>query len=205
MFMEIWLKGFFIGLSIAAPVGPIGVLCIRRTLSSGRLSGFVTGLGAALTDFIYAFIGGFGLTVISSFLVEKQDIFRFIGGLFIIYLGYKIFISQPAGDNISLVEKNLLGVFASSFIVAITNPIALIYYIAVFAGLGVVVLENNYYSASLLVAGVFMGSTLWWFLLSQVVGLIKNRVTSRGLQMVNRISGTAIAGFGIFAIWSTLY
>jgi len=203
--MEMWLKGFFIGLSIAAPVGPIGVLCIRRTLSSGRLFGFVTGLGAAITDFIYAFIGGFGLTLISGFLVSKQDIFRLIGGLFIIYLGYKIFASKPSDGNLSLTEKSLGAAFLSAFIVAITNPIAIIYYISVFAGLGVVALENDYHSSAILVAGVFMGSTLWWFLLSQGVGLIKNKITNRSLQLVNRLSGMAIAGFGIFAIWSAIF
>jgi len=203
--MEIWLKGFIIGISIAAPVGPIGVLCIRRTLSSGRLYGFITGMGAATTDFIYAFIGGFGLTLISGFLVSRQDIFRLIGGIFIIYLGYKIFISQPIDGNLSLTEKSLPAAFLSAFVVAITNPIALIYYISVFAGLGVVSMGNDYLSSTLLVAGVFMGSALWWFLLSQGVGLIKNKITNQNLQLVNRLSGMAIAGFGVYAIWSSFF
>ncbi|MFZ5944177.1 MAG: LysE family translocator [Bacillota bacterium] len=203
--MEIWLQGFIIGLSIAAPVGPIGVLCIRRTLAGGRLYGFVTGMGAAVTDLIYASIGGFGLTMISNFLVSQQNIFRLIGGTFIIYLGYKIFITKPAVDDASATGYGLLTAFASSFIVAITNPIAIIYYIAVFAGLGVAMVDSSYAAAATLVAGVFMGSALWWFILSQGVGLVKNKVTEGGLRLINRFSGTVIAGFGVYAIWSSIF
>ncbi|MFZ7103489.1 MAG: LysE family translocator [Peptococcaceae bacterium] len=202
--MEIWLKGFIIGLSIAAPVGPVGVLAIRRTLAAGRLCGFVTGMGAAVTDFIYAFIGGFGLTIISNFLIVNQSLIRLVGGFFIIYLGCKIFISDPAEKAAAVMGKGLGGTFLSSFIIAITNPIAIIYYIAVFAGLGGSDMIS-YSAASLLVAGVFTGSALWWLILSQGVGLLKNKVTVRGIRLVNRISGMIIAGFGIYAIYSGIF
>ncbi len=198
------LRGFMIGLSIAAPVGPIGVLCIRRTLASGRLSGLVSGLGAATADAIYGCIAGFGLAFISNFLVSQQLWFRLIGGAFLCYLGIKTFLAKPAEQAASAKGNGLFGDYASTLFLTITNPMTIISFVAIFAGLGLASASGNYASAGVLVLGVFIGSAMWWLLLSSGIALFREKVNQRGLHWVNRISGTIILGFGLFALWSVV-
>ena len=193
-----------IGLSIAAPVGPIGVLCIRRTLASGRLSGLVSGLGAATADAIYGCIAGFGLAFISNFLVSQQLWFRLIGGAFLCYLGIKTFLAKPAEQAASAKGNGLFGDYASTLFLTITNPMTIISFVAIFAGLGLASASGNYASAGVLVLGVFIGSAMWWLLLSSGIALFREKVNQRGLHWVNRISGTIILGFGLFALWSVV-
>jgi threonine/homoserine/homoserine lactone efflux protein len=198
------LRGLLIGFSIAAPVGPIGVLCIRRTLTRGRLSGYVSGLGAATADSIYGSIAGFGLAFISNFLVSQQGWLRLAGGAFLCYLGIRTFLAKPAGQAAPAKENNLIGDYASTFFLTLTNPMTIIAYVAVFAGLGLAGARNNYASAGVLVLGVFMGSALWSFSLCSVVGFFREKFTQRGLGWVNRISGIIITGFGLFALLSAV-
>jgi threonine/homoserine/homoserine lactone efflux protein len=160
------LKGLFIGFSIAAPVGPIGLLCIRRTLANGRTSGLVSGLGAATADAIYGCIAGFGLTFISTLLISQQVWFRVIGGFFLCYLGLKTFFSRPAEQKASAKGNGLISAYASTFFLTLTNPMTILSFAAIFAGLGVASAGGNYVSAGVLVLGVFSGSALWWLLLS---------------------------------------
>jgi len=198
------LRGLLIGFSIAAPVGPIGVLCIRRTLTRGRLSGYVSGLGAATADSIYGSIAGFGLAFISNFLVSQQGWLRLAGGAFLCYLGIRTFLAKPAGQAAPAKENNLIGDYASTFFLTLTNPMTIIAYVAVFAGLGLAGARNNYASAGVLVLGVFMGSALWSFSLCSEVGFFREKFTQRGLGWVNRISGIIITGFGLFALLSAV-
>ncbi len=194
-------KGLAIGFSIAAPVGPIGVLCIRRTLAEGRVSGLVSGLGAATADAIYGCIAGFGLTFISNFLVSQQVWLRLIGGVFLCYLGVKTMLAKPA-EHAALAKANgLVGAYASTFFLTLTNPMTIISFAAIFAGLGLASTRGNYLSAGVLVLGVFIGSALWWLILSGGVGVFREKFNPHGLQWVNRISGVMIAGFGLFAMW----
>ncbi len=195
-------RGLIIGFSIAAPVGPIGVLCIRRTLAEGRASGLASGLGAATADALYGSIAGFGLAFISNFLVSQHVWFRLIGGGFLCYLGIKTFIAKPAAQAASAKGRGLAGAYASTFFLTVTNPMTILFFGAIFAGLGVGSIGGNYGSAGLLVAGVFTGSALWWLTLSTVVGLLRRRVSLQGLQWVNRISGMVITGFGLVAVLS---
>jgi threonine/homoserine/homoserine lactone efflux protein len=199
------LRGLIIGFSIAAPVGPIGVLCIRRTLTDGRISGLVSGLGAATADAIYGCIAGFGLAFISNFLVSQQIWLRLAGGAFLCYLGLKTLFAKPSEQPVLAKRNDLHGVYASTFFLTLTNPMTILSFMAIFAGLGLAGTSRNYGSAGVLVLGVFSGSALWWFLLSGAVALFREKVNERGLQWVNRISGAIITGFGLFALLSTVY
>jgi threonine/homoserine/homoserine lactone efflux protein len=198
------LRGIIIGFSIAAPVGPIGVLCIRRTLAEGRASGFVSGLGAATADAIYGCIAGFGLTLISDVLIRGQLWLRLIGGAFLCYLGVRTFLAQPAEQAASATGKGLSGAYASTFFLTLTNPMTILSFVAIFAGLGLAESQGSYRSAVVLVLGVFTGSVLWWFFLSTVASLFRTRFGARALQWVNRVSGVIIAVFGLVALLSLL-
>jgi threonine/homoserine/homoserine lactone efflux protein len=196
------LRGLIIGFSIAAPVGPIGVLCIRRTLAEGRASGLVSGLGAATADAIYGCIAGFGLTFISSVLIRQQGWLRLIGGGFLCYLGLKTFLARPAEQAASAEGKGLVGAYASTFFLTLTNPMTILSFAAIFAGLGVASASENYVSAGVLVLGVFIGSALWWLILSGGVSVFQAKFNPRGLRWVNRVSGLMITGFGLLALLS---
>ena len=201
----IYFRGLVIGLAIAAPVGPIGVLCIRRTLAEGRLAGFVTGLGAATADTVYGAVAAFGLTAVSAFLVSQQDWLRLIGGAFLLYLGIRTFLTRPMPQTAVRDDKSsrtLAGDYASTFLLTITNPLTIISFAAVFAGLGLGSGYDDLGSALLLVAGVFTGSALWWLLLSGGVSLLRGRITENGLRWVNRVSGVIITVFGVVALAS---
>jgi threonine/homoserine/homoserine lactone efflux protein len=147
------LRGLAIGFSIAAPVGPIGVLCIRRTLTEGRASSLVSGLGAATADAIYGCIAGFGLTFISNFLVSQQVSLCLIGGVFLCYLGLKTFLAKPAEQAASAKGSGLAGAYGSTFFLTLTNPMTIISFAAIFAGLGLASTSGNYASAGVLVLG----------------------------------------------------
>lgn len=198
------LRGLVIGFSIAAPVGPIGVLCIRRTLVEGRVSGLVSGLGAATADAIYGCVAGFGLTFISNFLVGQQIKLRLIGGVFLCYLGLKTLLAKPAEQAALAKEKSLVSACASTFFLTLTNPLTIISFAAIFAGLGLASTSGDYKLAGVLVLGVFIGSALWWFILSYGVGLFREKINNHGFQWVNKISGAIIIGFGLFALLSAV-
>jgi threonine/homoserine/homoserine lactone efflux protein len=191
-----------IGFSIAAPVGPIGILCIRRTLAEGPTSGLISGLGAATADAIYGFIAGFGLTFISNLLISQQIWFRLLGGGFLCYLGIKTFFTSPLKQSSSLKGRGLISAYISTFFLTLTNPITILSFMAIFAGLGVGSMSKGYIPAGLLVAGVFIGSALWWLFLSKGVGLLGKKFNLAGLRWTNRISGIIITAFGVLALLS---
>lgn len=194
------IKGLIIGFSIAAPVGPIGILCIRRTLAEGLIFGLITGLGAATADGIYGCIAGFGLTFISSLLIDHQIWLRLVGGVFLCYLGIKTFLTMPHERAVSAKANGLVGAYASTFFLTLTNPMTILSFAAIFAGLGVANPSGNYLSAGMLVLGVFVGSALWWLILSGSVGVFRERFNHSRLRWVNRISGVIIVGFGLFSL-----
>jgi len=196
------VKGFIIGFSIAAPVGPIGVLCIRRTLSDGRLIGLVSGLGAATADAFYGSVAGFGLTLVSAFLIGEQVWIRLVGGAFLCYLGVKTFLSRPASQAAAVQGGGLLGAYISTLFLTLTNPLTILSFAAIFAGLGLAAGVGNYASAGALIAGVFLGSATWWLLLSGGVSLLRRQFDQRAMRWVNRFSGLIILGFGLAALWT---
>jgi len=202
MEFNFFLRGMIIGFSIAAPVGPIGILCIRRTLAEGPTSGLISGLGAATADAIYGFIAGFGLTVISNLLIRQQIWLRLLGGGFLCYLGMKTFFTSPLKQSSSLKGRGLIRVYISTFFLTLTNPMTILSFMAIFAGLGVGSMSRGYFPAGLLVAGVFIGSALWWLFLSNGVGLFGKKFNLAGLRWTNRISGIIITTFGVWALLS---
>ena len=193
------LKGLLLGFSIAAPVGPIGVLCIRRSLAEGRQVGLATGLGAATADGMYGAVAAFGLTAVSGFLVAQKFWLGLIGGLFLCYLGVRTFISVPADNAAASRGAGLAAAYGSTLVLTLTNPMTILSFVAIFAGLGFGA-AAGYASAAALVAGVFLGSALWWLLLSTGVALFRSRVGDAWMRSVNRLSGTVILLFGIYAM-----
>ena len=194
---------FIIGFSIAAPVGPIGVLCMRRSLAEGRQVGLATGLGAATADAVYGSVAGFGLTAVSSVMVAQRAWLGFLGGLFLCYLGVRTFMSQPREDAAEAGQSGLVSAYVSTFVLTLTNPMTILSFVAIFAGLGLGA-TLDYWAASSMVAGVFLGSALWWLLLSSGVGLFRSRVSPTWMRSVNRLAGGTILAFGVYAL-STLF
>jgi threonine/homoserine/homoserine lactone efflux protein len=196
-----FLRGFVIGLAVAAPVGAIGLLCIRRTLAHGRLVGLVTGLGAATADAVLGAIAALGLTSVAVFLENAQTPLRLVGGAFLIYLGWRTFVSRPSSAATADRPGNLAGMFASTFALTLANPSTIISFAAIFAGLGLTG-NTGLTSALLMVAGVFLGSATWWLILSGGVSLLRGAMTPDRLLWVNRASGVLIALLGAGAILS---
>ena len=209
MSLNLFLKSFLIGISIAAPVGPIGVLCIRRTLAHGRVSGFVSGLGAATADAMYGSIAAFGLTFISLFLINQGIWLRLVGGIFLLLLGIKSFLSSPNMDS-SLdhnprSRRSLISDYGTTLFLTLTNPLTILSFAAIFAGLGLGLnTTRNYFDAVLMVIGIFLGSCTWWFLLSGFTGYFRDKIESSSMIWINRISGIIICGFGAFVLISII-
>ena len=198
------LKGAIIGFALALPIGPIGVLCIRKTFADGHLSGMVVGFGAATADALYGFIAAFGLTVISDALVTQQMWLRLVGGAFLCYLGVKTYRAQPPKGPGSTNGKGLVASYFSTFLLTLTNPLSIIAFLGVFAGFGLRNSELSVGSAATLIAGVFLGSSAWFFLLSYGVTLFREKINAAGLGLINKISGVLIVVFGVIAILSFL-
>lgn len=197
----ILLRGLILGFSIAAPVGPIGVLCIRRTLAEGRAVGLASGLGAATADAAYGLIAAFGLTAISGALVAQQFWLGVLGGLFLLYLGVRTLLAKPAEHSAASTRRGLAGAYLSTLALTLTNPMTILSFVAIFAGFGLAS-EANYGAASVLVVGVFLGSALWWLGLSTAVSWLRTRFNPQTLVWVNRLSGLIIMVFGVIALWS---
>jgi threonine/homoserine/homoserine lactone efflux protein len=200
--LPIGLRGWLIGFAIAAPVGPIGVLCIRRTLAEGRWIGFLTGLGAATADMLYGAVAAFGLTAIQELLLRLQLWLRIIGGLFLLYLGIRTFILPPATRSGAQTAppRSAWRAYGSTVGLTLTNPATILSFTLVFAGLRLGDVGTSYGSAALLVAGVFLGSASWWLLLSAGVGLFRDRVDGVWLRWINRLAGMIICAFGVAAL-----
>jgi threonine/homoserine/homoserine lactone efflux protein len=201
MELGLFIRGLIIGFSIAAPVGPIGVLCIRRTLADGRTSGFLSGLGAATADALYGCVAGFGLTVISGFLVDQRFWIQLIGGIFLLALGIKTLRTVPAERTAAASDTGLAASYASTLLLTLTNPMTILSFAGIFAALGVADTGGDFSAAALLVLGVFVGSAAWWLLLSGGVGLLREKLSSGVLRWTNRLSGAILLVFGILAVW----
>lgn len=204
MELDIFVRGVILGFSIAAPVGPIGVLCIRRTLTDGRRYAVVSGLGAATADALYGGIAGFGLTIVSSLLLSHHLWLRSIGGAYLCCLGLKTFLSTPSERTAMNSPASLISAYTSTFFLTITNPMTILSFLAIFAGFGLASTPGSSSTASILVLGVFIGSALWWLLLSGGVGLLRSRLNLRSLWWINKLSGAIILGFGLLALLNLL-
>ncbi len=195
--LALFFTSFLIGISIAAPVGPIGVLCIRRTLSHGKLIGFLSGMGAASADTVYGAVAAFGLTVVTNLLTENTFWLRIIGGCFLLYLGIKTFLEKPADHAAKASQSGYLSAYLSTFFLTITNPMTILSFAAIFTGPWFI---NKTGSPLAMVAGVFAGSAIWWLTLSFGVGLFRERLTANHMAWINRISGAIIIIFAVTAL-----
>ncbi|HEY1015044.1 MAG TPA: LysE family transporter [Herpetosiphonaceae bacterium] len=191
------IKGIVLGFSVAAPVGPIGVLCIRRTLAHGRLAGLVSGLGAATADTLYGVVAASGLTLVARLLLDYSGWLRLLGGLFLCYLGIKTLLSAPASEAAARPDGGLWRNYLSTLGLTLTNPSTILSFLAMFAGLGAL---DGPGAAWLLVIGVFIGSAAWWLILSGGVSLLRARLDARRLRLINLAAGLVVLGFGVVTL-----
>jgi len=199
---ETWWKGLILGFSIAAPLGPIGLLCIKRTLEGGRWHGVLSGLGAASADAFYGSLAAFGLAALLQHYQWIQTWTQILGGLFIIYLGVRFVLAKEAtkeaGDGSA---TNSLGkVWVTTFLLTLSNPVTIFAFLGMFAGAGV----QGTGSAIWLVLGIFSGSMLWWLVLAQITHWLGKRMSPKVLLWVNRVAGLALVGFGVWSVVSAL-
>ncbi len=199
------IDGVIIGISASIPLGPIGVLVIQRTLNKGHLSGFISGLGAALSDTIYAVIAGFSLSFIVGFIESQLLWIQIFGALILIGLGLKIYTTNPAIQLRRQKKKStsLIQDFFSTFALTIANPLAVFLFLAFFASFRVVGSENTGIDNLLLIGGVFTGAATWWLILSSLVNLFRSKINLRRLFWINKIAGSTIVVLVIlaFSIW----
>lgn len=196
----LFFRGLLLGFAIAAPVGPIGLLVIQRTLNAGRLVGLFSGLGAATADAIYGAIAAFGLSLLTAFLVEQQLWLGLAGGLFLCYLGVRTVTAPPAAQAAVVESRGLLGAWSTTLALTLTNPMTILAFVAIFAGAGLATASGDTLAALLLVTGVFLGSAAWWLLLSGGVSLLRRFVNAQTLRWINWIAGGVIVVFGVLAI-----
>jgi threonine/homoserine/homoserine lactone efflux protein len=196
------LKGIAIGFSLAAPVGPIGILCIRRTLAHGNKRGIIVGLSAASADMIYGIVAAFGVTLISNFISQQQQWIRFAGGILMLILGYRTFFSHPASDTVSNGKNGQTRTFISTFFLTLTNPMTLFAFAAIFAGIGLDRTIGIHGYSIFLVAGIFIGSFGWFILLTSLVHFFRETITTNGLLIINKVAGSLLVLFSAVAIWS---
>jgi threonine/homoserine/homoserine lactone efflux protein len=201
-----FVKGFFIGFMVAAPLGPIGIIALQRTISKGYLSGLFSGLGISTADAIYGSIAAFGVTALSSLLLAQQSWLRLLGGIVVCGFGIRIY-SQAASQKIatSTDHKSCFGAYISALFLTLMNPALIISFTAIFASLEIVYTSLNYFSTLLLIVGVFSGSAIWWVFLSGMASRLKSRLTESFIQKFNHITGALIVAFGLFLVGSALF
>jgi len=204
MDISLFFKGFLVGLIISAPIGPVGALCIQRTMTSGRLSGILSGFGAAVGDSIFAVIAALGITFISGFLNEKEVWFRVVGGIILLYFGLRVYLSKQGDYSEQVSEVNHFGTFGSALLLTISNPLVILSIIAVFAVLGIVNPAVNYPSTALLILGVFSGAIFLWILTCHILSNYRSKMGQKGVMLVNRITGLFILACSGYAFLSLL-
>ena len=201
MDMSLLVRGTILGFSIAAPVGPIGVLVIRESMTAGRTAGLLTGLGAATADGLYGLVGGLGLTAVSALLVSHATGLRVVGGLFMLWLGARTFLTPPASDAAAVAMRGHGRIYLTGLLLTVTNPMTILSFAAMFAGMGLGSgMDGSGSGIVTLVAGVLAGSSAWWLILSGAASMAGRRLTPARLRWVNRGSGLIIAAFGTVAL-----
>ena len=194
--MDALVTGALVGFSIAVPVGPVGLLCIRRSLSDGRLAGFVTGMGAAAADTLYGLAAAFSLTALTTFLVDHRTSLQLFGGLFMLGLGVATLRSRPVASTADRPAHHAGIAFASAFAITATNPMTVFAFIGIFAGLNHPAADTL--ASMRLVLGVFLGSAAWWLILSNGAAHFSRKLRSGGFRALNLIAGTGIV---LIALW----
>jgi len=196
------IEGVLIGMVVAVPVGPLGLLCINRALSMGAWCGLLSGLGVATADGLAAGIAAVGISFVSDFLTEQQMLLRLAGGLFLCYLGWQIYRTEPTEQAAPRNVNGSLNAYVTTFFLTFSNPVTIISFIAIYAGWHVPSLHGRYFAAGQLALGVFTGSALWWVGLFLSLTAFRGKFNLRALGWVHRVSGALIAGFGIIVLLS---
>ena len=190
MLLVFLLKGIAVGIVIAVPVGPVGIMCVRRTIFEGKLAGLVSGLGAATADAIFGFIAAFGLTFVSDWLIGYHQWLRIAGGCYLLYVGGSALLAEPEAKRSSEPDaEGLLRDFLSTFALTLTNPITILAFLGIFSALGLSGDDATFSRAAILVLGVWLGSLLWWLALTLGLGSLFRSFDARNLKWVNRASG----------------
>jgi len=197
------MKGLIIGFAMAVPIGPIGIMCIRKTLAEGHSRGLIVGLGAATADSLFGGIAAFGLTFVSDVIAGQHFWISLLGGGLLLFLGIRTFRAKPKDPKIPFGNNGLLKSYVSAFLLALTNPVTIFAFVAVFAAFGLGH-KLSIISACILVLGVFAGSCLWFLTIGYVATLFRKKLDSNGLRWVNRISGVLIILSGIAAFVSLI-
>lgn len=198
MDIDLWLRGLVLGLTVAAAVGPISLLCIRRTLAAGFVVGLVSGLGVATADATYGGVAAFGLTAVTDVLVGAERILALVGGAFLVWLGYRTARSRPVEVAVAPAGRGLAGAYASILGLTLTNPMTIISFGALFAGMGLA--GDGPGAGASVTLGVFAGSAAWWLALTGSVAAFRARLTVAALGRINVASGILVAGFGLIAV-----
>jgi threonine/homoserine/homoserine lactone efflux protein len=202
----LFLRGLILGFSIAAPVGPIGVLVIRRSMRDGWLSGFISGLGAASADMLYGSVAAFGLQAVSDFLIHKQIWLRLAGGVFLIYLGMRTFLKEETAERQAPENRtDGLANYSSTFLLTLTNPLTILSFAAIFASVIPVSMELSTQNAVQMVIGVFVGSSLWWLILGLGSAALNTRLNRKTNRWIQWVSGGIILCFGVAALWTVFF
>ncbi|HSZ75261.1 MAG TPA: LysE family transporter [Rhizomicrobium sp.] len=202
-YLVLIISGVVIGLIVAAPIGPVNLICIRRTLAFGQANGFAAGLGAAMGDGAFAIVTGFGLTAIAQIIEGYSIILELAGGIMLVAFGVHTFITTPDVRELARMKEaegasTLVRAMASTFALTITNPATLFGFAALFAGLGGLAGGNaSFVETAIVVGGVIAGSILWWFTLTAFVGMFHQNINDRVMKIINHASGIIITLFGL--------
>ena len=207
MGVEFLIKGLIVGFLASIPLGPVGVLCIQRTINKGRYSGLISGMGAATVDMFFALVAALGLTYIINFIEEQQFLIQLIGGGVLIFLGTKIFNTNPIKQIRKHRRKKnkLIEDYLSVFFLTLSNPLALFLFVAAFAGIGMVTSKDSSLKSALIILGVFLGAMLWWSVLTSLIDLFRKRFRLKQLWWINKIAGVLIIIFGVAAMLSIFF
>lgn len=203
--MLLFGKGLVLGFSVAAPVGPIGILCMDRSLRHGKLSGFSTGMGAAAADTVYGAIAAIGIASVMGFLAGYERELRFVGGLLLLIVAWRMYITPPPvfQQRAPGQKRPLLRLFTESFVLTISNPMTILGFMAVYAGLGIQ--AENMQAICVVLTGVFLGSAAWWLSLSVGTVLLRQKLTPKFLARFSRGAGIMIGLFGLIALVQSLF
>jgi len=196
-------RGVAIGLMVSVPLGPMGVLIIQKTLQKGALGGFVSGMGAACADLFYATVAAFGLGFVLNIIQAHELILQSIGGIFLVIVGLKIYFDNPLKQirmRKRVSKKGLLGDFLTLFFLTASNPVAIVVFMAVFAGASVFGDAPSFRVELFVLSGILVGAGLWWYTLSMLVNIFRKKFRLRVLITINRISGVIVTVLGILVV-----
>jgi len=204
--IEYLIKGIMLGLVVTAPLGPLGIMCIQRTINRGVLSGLVTGVASAFGDIMYALVAGFGLSVIAHFLNEYQLVIRVVGGVIVSFLGVRIYFSNPIKQfrQQKVQKQNYVSDFISGLLLTITNPVVIVVFGAAFASFGLDK-GDSVRNVIVTIIGVFVGAIGWWISLTALVNIFRDKINLRKLWWINKITGVFVLLFGVIIIVSIFF